>query len=82
MRYFMGTVLVLALLGGPAYSQNNNQDWGPNEKDVARKAEEDRRAKDIERQYYEVTKRTAPTAKVSSDPWQSVRPSASTEKSR
>ena len=74
MRYLMGLGLLLALLMGPAYSQQN-QEWGPNEKDLAQKAEASRRNKDLERDYNEVTKRTAPTTKVSTDPWQSMRSS-------
>jgi hypothetical protein len=79
MRCLMGIGLVLALLMGPAYSQQN-QDWGPNEKDMAQKAEASRRAKDLERDYNEVTKRTAPTTKVSNDPWQSIRSSGAAAK--
>jgi hypothetical protein len=74
MRCLMGAGLLLALLMGPAYSQQN-QEWGPNEKDLAQKAEASRRNKDLERDYNEVTKRTAPTTKVSTDPWQSMRSS-------
>jgi hypothetical protein len=79
MRYLMGVGLLLTLLMGPAYSQQN-QDWGPNEKDMAQKAEASRRAKDLERDYNEVTKRTAPTTKVSNDPWQSIRSSGAAAK--
>ena len=79
MRCLMGIGLVLALLMGPAYSQQN-QEWGPNEKDLAQKAEASRRAKDLERDYNEVTKRTAPTTKVSNDPWQSIRSSGAAAK--
>jgi hypothetical protein len=79
MRYLMGVGLLLALLMGPAYSQQN-QDWGPNDKDLAQKAEASRRAKDLERDYNEVTKRTAPTTKVSTDPWQSMRSSGAAAK--
>ena len=79
MRCLMGIGLVLALLMGPAYSQQN-QDWGPNEKDLAQKAEASRRNKDLERDYNEVTKRTAPTTKVSTDPWQSMRSSGAAAK--
>jgi hypothetical protein len=79
MRCLMGVGLLLALLMGPAYSQQN-QDWGPNEKDVAQKAEASRRAKDLERDYNEVTKKTAPTTKVSTDPWQSIRSSGTAAK--
>jgi len=57
MRYLMGIGLLLALLMGPAYSQQQNQDWGPNDKDLAQKAEASRRAKDLERDYNEVTKK-------------------------
>jgi hypothetical protein len=81
MRYFIGMGLVLALLMGPAYSQQN-PDWGPNEKDQAQKAEAARRAKEIEREYKEVTKKTGPTAKAPSDPWQSVRSSPTAAKSK
>jgi hypothetical protein len=81
MRCLMGIGLVLALLMGPAYSQQN-QDWGPNEKDMAQKAEASRRAKDLERDYNEVTKRTAPTTKVSNDPWQSIRSSGAAAKTK
>ena len=79
MRYLIGIGLVLALLMGPVYSQNR-PDWGPNEKDVAQKAEAGKRAKDIERDYNEATKRTAPTTKVSNDPWQSIRSSGAAAK--
>jgi hypothetical protein len=79
MRYLMGIGLLLALLMGPAYSQQN-QEWGPNEKDLAQKAEASRRTKDLERDYNEVTKRTAPTTKVSTDPWQSMRSSGAAAK--
>jgi hypothetical protein len=79
MRYLMGIGLLLALLMGPAYSQQN-QEWGPNEKDLAQKAEASRRNKDLERDYNEVTKRTAPTTKVSTDPWQSMRSSGGAAK--
>ena len=79
MRYLMGLGLLLALLMGPAYSQQN-QEWGPNEKDLAQKAEASRRNKDLERDYNEVTKRTAPTTKVSTDPWQSMRSSGGAAK--
>ena len=79
MRYLMGIGLLLALLMGPAYSQQN-QEWGPNEKDLAQKAEAARRAKELERDYNEVTKKTAPTTKVSTDPWQSVRSSGAPAK--
>ena len=79
MRYLMGVGLLLALLMGPAYSQQN-QEWGPNEKDLAQKAEASRRNKDLERDYNEVTKRTAPTTKVSTDPWQSMRSSGGAAK--
>jgi hypothetical protein len=79
MRYLMGIGLLLALLMGPAYSQQN-QEWGPNEKDLAQKAEASRRNKDLERDYNEVTKRTAPTTKVSTDPWQSMRSSGAAAK--
>ena len=79
MRYLMGIGLVLALLMGPVYSEND-PDWGPNEKDVAQKAEASRRAKELERDYNEVTKKTAPTSKVSTDPWQSVRSSGAAAK--
>jgi hypothetical protein len=79
MRCLMGVGLLLALLMGPAYSQQN-QDWGPNEKDLAQKAEASRRTKDLERDYNEVTKRTAPTTKVSTDPWQSMRSSGGAAK--
>ena len=79
MRCLMGIGLLLALLMGPAYSQQN-QDWGPNDKDLAQKAEASRRAKDLERDYNEVTKKTAPTTKVSTDPWQSVRSSGAAAK--
>ena len=79
MRYLMGIGLLLALLMGPAYSQQN-QEWGPNEKDLAQKAEASRRNKDLERDYNEVTKRTAPTTKVSTDPWQSMRSSSGAAK--
>jgi hypothetical protein len=75
----MGVGLLLALLMGPAYSQQN-QDWGPNDKDLAQKAEASRRAKDLERDYNEVTKKTAPTTKVSTDPWQSMRASGAAAK--
>ena len=79
MRYLMSIGLVLALLMGPVYSQTS-PDWGPNEKDVAQKAEASRRNKDLERDYNEVTKRTAPTTKVSNDPWQSIRSSGAAAK--
>jgi hypothetical protein len=79
MRCLMGVGLLLALLMGPAYSQQN-QDWGPNDKDLAQKAEASRRAKDLERDYNEVTKKTAPTTKVSTDPWQSMRSSGAAAK--
>ena len=79
MRGLMGVGLLLALLMGPAYSQQN-QDWGPNDKDLAQKAEASRRAKDLERDYNEVTKKTAPTTKVSTDPWQSMRSSGAAAK--
>ena len=79
MRYLMGIGLLLALLMGPAYSQQN-QEWGPNEKDLAQKAEASRRSKDLERDYNEVTKKTAPTTKVSTDPWQSMRSSGAAAK--
>ena len=79
MRCLMGVGLLLALLMGPAYSQQN-QEWGPNEKDLAQKAEASRRNKDLERDYNEVTKRTAPTTKVSTDPWQSMRSSGGAAK--
>jgi hypothetical protein len=79
MRYLTGVGLLLALLMGPAYSQTS-PDWGPNEKDVAQKAEASRRTKDLERDYNEVTKRTAPTTKVSTDPWQSIRSSGAAAK--
>ena len=79
MRYLMGIGLLLALLMGPAYSQQN-QEWGPNEKDLAQKAEASRRAKELERDYNEVTKKTAPTTKVSTDPWQSMRSSGGAAK--
>ena len=81
MRYFLGVGLVLALLMGPTYSQNT-PDWGPNEKDVAAKVEAARRAKDIEREYKEVTKKTAPIARAPNDPWQSVRSSPTAAKSK
>jgi hypothetical protein len=80
MRYLMGVGLLLAMLMGPAYSQQKNEDWGPNEKDLAQKAEASRRAKELERDYDEVTKKTAPTSKVSTDPWQSVRSSGAAAK--
>jgi hypothetical protein len=79
MRYLMGIGLVLALLMGPVYPEND-PDWGPNEKDVAQKAEASRRAKELERDYNEVTKKTAPTTKVSNDPWQSLRSSGAPAK--
>ena len=79
MRCLMGVGLLLALLMGPAYSQQN-QDWGPNEKDVAQKAEASRRAKDLEHDYNAVTKKTAPTTNVSTDPWQSIRSSGTAAK--
>ena len=79
MRCLMGVGLLLALLMGPAYSQQN-QDWGPNDKDLAQKAEASRRAKELERDYNEVTKKTAPTSKVSTDPWQSMRSSGAAAK--
>ncbi len=69
MRYLMGIGVVLALLMGPAFSQQKDEDWGPNQKAEAEKAEELRQAQEIERNYKEVLKKTAPTAKVSNDPW-------------
>jgi|HubBroStandDraft_6_1064221.scaffolds.fasta_scaffold818948_1 hypothetical protein len=72
MRYVIGAGLVLALMmGGPAYSQvaiggseGKDQDWGPNQKAEAQSAEAARRAKDIERDYNEVTKKTRPSNRV------------------
>ncbi len=81
MRCLLGTGLLLALLMGPAYAQNS-PDWGTNEKADAQKAEETRRAKDIEQNYNVVTKRTGTTAKVSNDPWQSIRASGNPGKSK
>ncbi|HEY7247363.1 MAG TPA: hypothetical protein VH678_26120 [Xanthobacteraceae bacterium] len=75
MRCLLGIALMLALLTGAAYSQNSPE-WGTNEKADAEKAEQIKRTKDLERRYNEVTKRTEPSTKVSSDPWQSIRPSA------
>jgi hypothetical protein len=88
MRYVIGAGLVLALMmGGPAYSQvaiggsqGKDQDWGPNQKAEAQSAEAARRAKDVERDYNEATKKTRPNTTVSSDPWGSIRPSTTTAK--
>jgi hypothetical protein len=88
MRYVIGAGLMLALLMGPAYSQasvggasGKDQDWGPNQKDVAQKDEAARRAKDIERDYYETTKKTMrPGTTVSNDPWGSIRSSPAASK--
>jgi len=85
MRYLMGIGVVLALLMGPAFSQQKDADSETtNQKAEAEKAEEARQAQEIERKYKEVIKKTAPTTttKVSNDPWQSVRSSASPAKSK
>jgi hypothetical protein len=88
MRYVIGTGLMLALLMGPAFSQVNiggssgkDQDWGPNQKAEALKDEAARRAKDIERDYNEATKKTMrPGTTVSNDPWGSIRSSPAASK--
>ncbi len=81
MRCWVVIGLMLALLTGTAYAQNSPE-WGANEKANAEKAEQIKRDKEIERKYNEVMKRTAPATQVSSDPWQSIRPSAAAGKSK
>jgi hypothetical protein len=85
MRYLLAAMVMLAMLGGPAYSQvsmgNTNDTNEANKDPLQLQYEREKRERDQnEKSYNETMKRLKGQAPVSakSDPWKIVRPNTPT----
>jgi Ni/Co efflux regulator RcnB len=85
MKTLIATVVIAAMLAGPACAQtpHDNLAKTPHEQDMARDAarQHERERADIEKEYNETIKRTGPQhSSPKSDPWGAIRSSGGTAK--